>query len=96
MIATGSADTTVKLWDLNHPEKAARSFNVHKNKVQAVAWNSAEPTALLTGGYDKRACVFDTRAPANVLEWKLSADVECMRWDPFHGEKFYVSCRLGY
>ncbi|KAJ3042523.1 hypothetical protein HDV00_007057 [Rhizophlyctis rosea] len=95
MIATGSADSTVKLWDLNNCEKAARSFNVHKNKVQSVAWNVAEPTVLLTGGYDKRACVFDTRAPAGVVEWKLTADVECMKWDPFHAEKFYVSSEDG-
>ncbi|KAJ3288503.1 hypothetical protein HK104_008144 [Borealophlyctis nickersoniae] len=95
MIATGSADSTVKLWDLQKPETALRSFNVHKNKVQAVAWNGAEPTVLLTGGYDKKACVFDTRAPAGVVEWKLSADVECLKWDPFHPERFLASTEDG-
>ncbi|KAJ3008031.1 hypothetical protein HKX48_008807 [Thoreauomyces humboldtii] len=95
LVATGSADTTVKLWDLRSPEKAVRSFTQHTDKVQAVSWNPAEPTVLLTGGYDKRCCVFDTRAPAAVREWKLTADVECIKWDPFHPGRFFVSTEDG-
>ncbi|KAI9094615.1 WD40-repeat-containing domain protein [Phlyctochytrium arcticum] len=95
LIATGSADTTVKLWDLSKPDTALRNFTHHKDKVQAVAWNKAEPTVLLTGGYDKRVCAFDTRAPTAVTEWKLTADVECIKWDPFHSERFYVSTEDG-
>ncbi|KNC97159.1 rRNA-processing protein PWP1 [Spizellomyces punctatus DAOM BR117] len=95
LIATGSADTTVKLWDLSAPEKAVRSFTQHKDKVQGVAWNKGEPTVLLTGGYDKRCCAFDSRAPTAVTEWKLKADVECIKWDPFHPERFFVSTEDG-
>ncbi|KAJ3169567.1 hypothetical protein HDU88_000758 [Geranomyces variabilis] len=95
LIATGSADTTVKLWDLNSPEKAIRSFSHHKDKVQAVSWNPSEPTVLLSGGYDKRCCAYDTRAPDAVREWKLTADVECIKWDPFHPERFFVSTEDG-
>ncbi|KAI8919859.1 WD40-repeat-containing domain protein [Powellomyces hirtus] len=95
LIATGSADTTVKLWDLNSPEKAIRSFAHHKDKVQAVAWNPAEPTVLLTGGYDQRCFAYDTRAPTATTEWKLTADVECIKWDPFHPERFFVSTEDG-
>ncbi|KAI9003109.1 WD40-repeat-containing domain protein [Gaertneriomyces semiglobifer] len=95
LVATGSADTTVKLWDLNNPEKAVKSFTHHKDKVQAVAWNPSEPTVLLTGGYDKRVCAFDSRAPDSIAEWKLAADVECLLWDPFHPERFFVSTEDG-
>ncbi|KAJ3214461.1 hypothetical protein HDU67_001646 [Dinochytrium kinnereticum] len=95
LLASGSADTTVKIWDLNSPVKALRSFNTHKAKVQAVAWNPSEPTVLLTGGYDKRACVFDTRAPDKVASFTLTADVEAMKWDPFHPERFLVSTEDG-
>ncbi|KAJ3268306.1 hypothetical protein HDV01_003195 [Terramyces sp. JEL0728] len=91
ILATGSADTTVKVWDLQKPEIAVVSYSHHKNKVQSVEWNSFEPTALLTGGYDKLACCFDSRQADKVAEWKLSADVECMKWDPHHAERFYVN-----
>ncbi|KAG1758498.1 WD40-repeat-containing domain protein [Suillus occidentalis] len=57
MLASASADRTVKLWDLSRPivdgEGAIRSFGVHKDKVQAVQWNEKEPTVLLSGSYDR-------------------------------------------
>ncbi|EGF77331.1 hypothetical protein BATDEDRAFT_14153, partial [Batrachochytrium dendrobatidis JAM81] len=95
LIATGSADATVKLWDLNRPETATANYTPHRNKVQAVRWNKFEPAVLLTGGYDKRVCAFDSRAPDTVAMWKLSADVECLLWDPMHSERFFVSTEDG-
>ncbi|KAH9250019.1 hypothetical protein BASA83_001068 [Batrachochytrium salamandrivorans] len=95
LIATGSADATVKLWDMNRPSTAIASYNPHRNKVQAVRWNKVEPTVLLTGGYDKRVCAFDSRAPGTVASWKLTADVECLLWDPLHSERFLVSTEDG-
>jgi periodic tryptophan protein 1 len=95
LLASGSADMTVKLWDITQPAKALRSFSAHKNKVQACAWNRVETTVLLTGGYDKKACVFDTRMPEQVLSFSLTADVETLRWDPFQAERFYVSTEDG-
>jgi periodic tryptophan protein 1 len=90
LIATGSADTTIKLWDLNSPSIAVASYAHHSNKVQAVVWNLFETTVLLSGAYDKTACAFDSRAPETVATWKLQSDVECMKWDPFKAEIFYV------
>ncbi|KAH9003129.1 hypothetical protein EDB86DRAFT_3100314 [Lactarius hatsudake] len=46
MIASGSADRAVKLWDLsrNPKESALRSFGkLHMDKVQAVQWNPTDP-----------------------------------------------------
>ncbi|KAJ1565835.1 hypothetical protein HK096_009069 [Nowakowskiella sp. JEL0078] len=97
MIASGSADATVKIWDLaaDSHAVAVRSYSHHGSKVQAVQWNSFEPTVLLTGGYDRKACVFDSRSPDQISTWNLSADVECMRWDPFVPERFLVSTEDG-
>ncbi|KAI8925486.1 WD40-repeat-containing domain protein [Entophlyctis helioformis] len=95
LVATGSADTTVKLWDLNRPATAIANYTHHTNKVQAVAWNRAEPAVLLTGGYDRRACAFDSRAPGSISAWTLTADVECIKWDPIHSERFLVSTEDG-
>jgi len=94
IIASASADTTVKLWDLTTCE-CARSFTHHKDKVQSVQWHPVESTVLLTGSYDKTVCVFDSRSPENVNSWKVGADVESLRWDPHNPTNFYVATEDG-
>ncbi|KAF9168074.1 hypothetical protein DFQ26_001531 [Actinomortierella ambigua] len=94
ILASASADTTVKLWDLT-TQQCAHSFNHHTDKVQSVAWHPVESTALLTGSYDKTVAVFDSRAPTQRASWKLTADVECLRWDPHDTNGFYVATEDG-
>jgi periodic tryptophan protein 1 len=38
-LASGSADTTVKIWDIDELTCKANITNLHKNKVQLVRWN---------------------------------------------------------
>lgn len=95
LLASGSADQTIKLWDLNSPAKALRSFHAHKDKVAALQWNPASPTVLLSGGFDATVSVFDTRSPDQSSTFKLKSDVECLAWDPFAPERFMVSSEDG-
>lgn len=61
-----------------------------------MVWNPAEPTVLLSGGFDKTAAVVDMRSPQQpALTWQVSADVECAAWDPHAPQYFVVSTEDG-
>lgn len=94
MLASASADHTVKLWDLN-TLGCLRSFDHHTDKVQTLEWNPAEGSVVLTGSYDKTVAAFDTRVPAAISKWKVTADVEVVRWNPNEPQYFLVSTEDG-
>jgi len=46
----------VQVWDLA-TGSCAHTLTHHADKVQAAAWNPAQPSVLLSGGFDRRACL---------------------------------------
>jgi len=60
-LASGSEDSTVRVWDLEDLQCKATFTNLHKDKVQAVRWNSVSDNTLLTAGYDSRINIMDVR-----------------------------------
>ena len=52
ILASGSADETVKLWDVT-TQQCSHTSSHHQNKVQTLRWHHAEATVLATGSYDQ-------------------------------------------
>jgi periodic tryptophan protein 1 len=78
-LASGSADTTVKIWDLEELACKANITNLHKNKVQLVRWSPKNEQLLLTGGYDRVVNIADVRERplgANALKFRLKKEVK--------------------
>ncbi|OTB11781.1 hypothetical protein K445DRAFT_370009 [Daldinia sp. EC12] len=95
LLASASADKTVKLWDL-HTTKCAKSYSYHTDKVCSLAWHSVESTVLLSGSYDRTIVAADMRAPeAKAPRWGVESDVENVRWDPHDPNFFFVSTENG-
>lgn len=95
VLASGSADGTVKLWDVTQTEggyvRPSATLTHHTDKVQSLAWHPSEGTLLATGGYDRKVCLVDARsatavsstnASQSVKKAKLLADCEAIAWDP--------------
>ena len=102
VIASGSADTTVKLWDVTQAGSSssgkcnAATFEHHKGKVQSVVWHPKEGTLLATGSYDKTVALLDARSRGrNVKSVKIPSDCEVVAWDPFHPEHLTVGTEDG-
>lgn len=95
LLASASADKTVKLWDLNTCT-AAQSYSHHTDKVCALSWHPSQPSVLLSGSYDRTVVAADMRAPeAKVPRWGVESDVEQVQWDPTNEHLFYVSTENG-
>ncbi|CAK7273376.1 rRNA-processing protein [Sporothrix epigloea] len=95
LLASASADKTVKLWDLN-TATCAKSYTYHTDKVCSLAWHAVESTVLLSGSYDRTIVAADMRAPeATRPRWGVESDVENIRWDPHDPNFFFVSTENG-
>ncbi len=91
LLASGSADHTIKLWDLA-TLTCAQSYAYHKDKVSTLAWSFVEPTVLLSGGYDQRVVMADMRAPeGEMTQWELPSDIESVKWDPHRPDHFFAT-----
>ncbi|KAI9720012.1 MAG: hypothetical protein M1812_003138 [Candelaria pacifica] len=95
LLASSSADKTVKLWDLNTTH-CAKSYSFHTDKVCSLAWHPKESTVLLSGSYDRTVVAADMRAPdAKPARWGVESDVESVRWDPHNANLFYITTENG-
>lgn len=62
ILASGSADKTIKVWDIS-TQKCLRTIKNHKDKVQVLQWNPNDPKTILSGGFDGKGVVCNSSNP---------------------------------
>ncbi|KAM9334456.1 periodic tryptophan protein 1 homolog isoform 2-T2 [Symphorus nematophorus] len=96
VLASGSADETVILWDLSQG-KPATTLRRHTDKVQTLSFHPFEAQTLISGSYDKTAVLYDCRSPdSSYRTWRFSGQVERLVWNHFSPCNFLASTEDGF
>lgn len=69
VLASGSADTTVKIWDISKQSNIYTSDH-HNSKVKKVEWNALDVSILFTSSEDNTIAILDSRFPGDKIVHK--------------------------
>lgn len=94
-LASGSADKSVKVWDVTTQQCQLTLSDAHSDKVQSVLWHPSQAWLLASAAFDRAICLTDCRTAASGVAARLSSDVESMVFDPFHEHLLYVATENG-
>jgi periodic tryptophan protein 1 len=82
ILASGSADKIVKIWDLN-TQKCIRDIKNHKEKVQVLQWNKNDPNTILSAGFDGKGVVTNSKNPNEKIYMQFgNTEIESGCWNP--------------
>lgn len=63
IIATGSADSTTKIWDLRNSSKSASSLEFHSDCINQTRWSPHMKNTIATCSKDSKVCVWNIDEP---------------------------------
>lgn len=59
VIATGSADCTIAIWDLRNLKAKLHTCEGHRDHVTSLEWSPHDESILGSASYDRRICFWD-------------------------------------
>ena len=90
VLASGSADKSIILWDLEELKQAVKIKN-HKDKVQTLKFHPLESFSLLAGSCDQTVVLYDCRNPkSNKKSWSFENEIEQVLWNHLEPNYFIV------
>ncbi|KAG9294612.1 hypothetical protein G9A89_008091 [Geosiphon pyriformis] len=81
MLASGSFDKTVRIWDTIALQKETACLKGHSLNVSDVCWSN-DSTALLSGAYDQTCKVWDIESNKYSCSFEIEGFVQCVMFDP--------------
>jgi len=94
VLASGSVDQTVMLWDLSQ-RSVALTLNYFHEKVQSLNWHPMDSQTLAAGCCDKFLRVADCRTQDSFKSWQVTGEVERTIWNHFNPYQCLVSTDVG-
>ncbi|KAL0281215.1 UNVERIFIED_CONTAM: hypothetical protein PYX00_002270 [Menopon gallinae] len=95
ILASGSADKTVILWDLEN-KAPHTTLSAFEEKVQTLVFHPSEAHSLLVGSCDRSNKVFDCRSSETYKVWNTEGEVERVVWNRFSPSQFISSDSKGF
>jgi periodic tryptophan protein 1 len=94
ILASGSEDRTVKIWDLQTLSAKFSLNQLHTTAIAGVSWHPREANVLLTGGFDKKCLLVDSSSKSK-LEFPIPHDIEALSWNPHYPNVFSAALSSG-
>lgn len=89
-IASFSDDQTVRLWDIPSEKCVTKYEQAHDGHIRAGCVSPVSPNILLSGGYDEKVKMYDTRTESAVFEVDHGSQVHSVIFLPTGG--IFISC----
>lgn len=83
-VSSFSDDKTVRYWDIA-TEKHISTFSEHSDYIRAGCTSPVSPNIIVSGGYDKKINMYDTRTKEKVLSLDHGSPVESLIFLPSGG-----------
>ncbi|KAM9988215.1 hypothetical protein ACTFIZ_003560 [Dictyostelium cf. discoideum] len=88
MLASGSFDKTVKVWDVFNQREMA-TFNEHTVNVSVLQWNN-NSTEILSGSYDKTVKLWDLNSNKLISSYNTSGFILDVKFSPIDNNIFFA------
>lgn len=89
LMLSGSADTTVKIWDVYHQKELLRTYSGHQKALTDLTFNT-DGTQFLTASFDRMMKLWDTETGQCINRFTTGKTPHVVRFnpDPEHSNEF--------